>query len=66
MIDDDENPLNAHKCALNESVLINKSFDNEFVSIAVAEDSVLITFSHDFLYEELSHPLIFPYEKFGF
>ena len=65
-VDDDENPLDVYKCASNETVLINRSHENEFISIAPGEDSGPLPFSHDLFCEELSHPHLFPLEKFGF
>ena len=64
--DADENPLDLYKCASNETVLINTSHENEFISIAPDEGSVPVPFSHDLFCEELSHPHLFPYEKFTF
>ena len=63
--DADENPLDLYKCASNETVLINTSHENEFISIAPDESSVPVTFSHDLFCEELGHPHLFPYGKFG-
>ena len=56
MDDDDENPLDIHKCTSNETVLINRSYDNEFISIVPGEDSPSVPFSHDLFCEELNHP----------
>lgn len=40
MIDnDDKNPLDAHKCVSIETVLTNKLYDDEYISIAPGEDS---------------------------
>ena len=65
-VDDDENPLDVYKCASNETVLITRSHENEFISIALGEDSGPLPFSHDLFCEELSHPHLFPLGKFGF
>ena len=64
--DADKNPLDLYKCASNETVLINTSHENEFISIAPGEGSIPVPFSHDLFCEELSHPRLFPYGKFGF
>ena len=64
--DADENPLDHYKRASNETVLINTSHENEFQSIAPGEDSLPLPFSHDLFCEELRHPHLFPYWKFGF
>ena len=61
--DDDENSLNVHKCASSETVLINRCYDNEFISVPPGEDSAPVSFSHDLFCEELSHPQLFPYGK---
>ena len=63
--DADKNPLDLYKCASNETVLLNTSHENEFISIAPGEASVPVPFSHDLFCEELSHHHLFPYGKFG-
>ena len=40
-----------HKCASNETVLINTSHEIEFISIVPGEGSVPVPFSHDFFCE---------------
>ena len=47
--------LDVHKCASNEIVLINRSYDNEFISIVTGEDSTSVPFSHDLFCEGVSH-----------
>ena len=63
--DADKNPLDLYKCASNETVLLNTSHENEFISIAPGEASVPVPFSHDLFCEELSRHHLFPYGKFG-
>ena len=65
-IDGDENPLDLYKCASNETILINTSHENEFISIAPGEGSVPVPLSHDLFCEELSHSHLFSYGKFRF
>ena len=62
----DENTLDLYKCASNETVLINKSHENEFMFIAPSEGFIPVPFSHDLFCEELSHPHLVSYGKFGF
>ena len=62
--DSDENPLDLYKCASNETVSINTSHENGFISIAPGENSVPVTFSHDLFCGELRHPHL--YRKLGF
>ena len=65
-IDADENPLDLYKCASNETVLINKSHENEFISITPGECLVPVPFSDDLFREELSHPHLLPYKNLDF
>ena len=62
-IDGDENPLDLYKCASNETVLINKSHENEFISINPGECLVPVPFSDGLFREELSHPHLLPYKN---
>ena len=45
--DDDENSLDVHKCPSNQTVLINRYYDNEFISVAPGKDPTPVTLSHD-------------------
>ena len=51
--DDDENPLDVHKFASNEIILVNRSYDNEFISIVPGECATPVPFSHKLFCEIL-------------
>ena len=61
-----ENPLDTYKCSASETVLVNTSCENEFISIAPVENVRPESLTNDILCEELSHPYLFPTGKFGF
>ena len=61
--DDNENLLDVHNCASSETV---NSYDKELISFAPGVDSAPALFSQDLFCEELSHPHLFSFEKFGF
>ena len=61
-----ENHLDTYRCSANETVLVNTSCKNEFISIAPGENIMPKSLTKDKFYEELSHPHLFPLGKFGF
>ena len=65
-IESNENSLNAYRCSANETVLLNTSSENEFISIAPGENVIPESLLDDKFCEELSHPLLFPTGKFWF
>ena len=65
-IESNENPLNAYRCSANETVLLNTSSENEFISIAPGENVIPESLLDDKFCEELSHPLLFPTGKTAF
>ena len=65
-IESNENSLNAYRCSANETVLLNTSSENEFISIAPGENVIAESLLDDKFCEELSHPLLFSTGKFGF
>ena len=61
-----ENPLDTYRCSANETILVNTSCENEFISIAPGENVMPESLTNDKFCEELSHPHLFPTGKFGF
>ena len=55
-----------HRCSANETILVNTSCENEFISIAPGENVMPESLTNDKFYEELSHPHLFPTGKFEF
>ena len=61
-----ENHLGAYRCSVNETVLVNTSSENEFLSIAPGENVTSESLLNDKFCEKLSHPILFQTGKFGF
>ena len=61
-----ENPLDTYRCSASETVLVNASCENEFISIAPGKNVRPESLTNDIFCEEVSHPHLFPTEKFGF
>ena len=51
-----ENPLDTYRCSASETVLVNTSCENEFISIAPIENVRPESLTNDIFFEELSHP----------
>ena len=65
-IEFNENPLDTYRCSASETVLVNTSRENEFISIAPGENVRPESLTNDMFCEKLSHPHLFPAGKFGF
>ena len=65
-IEFNENPLDTYRCSASKTVLVNTTCENEFISIAPGENVRSESLTNDIFCEELSHPHLFPTEKFGF
>ena len=65
-IEFNENPLDTYRCSASETVLVNTSRDNAFISIAPGENVKPESLTNDIFCEKLSHPHLFPTGKFGF
>ena len=65
-IEFNENPLDTYRCSASETVLVNTSCENEFISIAPGENVRPESLTNDIFCEELSHPHLFHTGKFGF
>ena len=65
-IEFNENPLDTYRCSANETVLVNTSCENEFISIAPGENVRPESLTNYIFCEELSHPHLCPTGKFGF
>ena len=61
-----ENPLDTGRCSGNETILVNTSCGNEFISIAPGENVIPESLTNDIYCGELSNPHLFPTGKFGF
>ena len=61
-----ENPVDAYRYSANETVLVDTSSVNQFISIAPGKNVIPKSLLDDKFCEELSHPLFFPTGKFGF
>ena len=51
-----ENPLDTYRCSASETILVNTSCENEFISIAPVENVRPESLTNDIFCEELSHP----------
>ena len=56
-IESNENHLDAYRCSASETVLVNTSNENEFISIAPGENVTPESLLNDKFCEELSHPI---------
>ena len=61
-----EKPLDTYRCSASETVLVNTSCENEFISIASGENVKSESLTNDIFCEELSHSHLFPTGKFRF
>ena len=61
-----ENPLDTYRCSANETILVNTSCENEFISIAPGENVMPESLTNDKFCEELSHHTYFLLENLGF
>ena len=55
-----------HRCSANETILVNTSCENEFISIAPGENVMPESLTNDKFCEELSHHTYFLLENLGF
>ena len=65
-IEFNENPLDTYRCSASETVLVNTSSENEFISIASGENVRPESLTNDIFCEVLNHPHLVPTGKFGF
>ena len=61
-----ENPLDAYRCSASETVLVNTSCENKFISIAPGENVIPESLTNYIFCEELRHPHFFLLENLGF
>ena len=66
-IENNENPLDQHRSAASETVLIaNSQTEDEFVTMAPGEEMIPLSILNDSNCEELAHPHLFPTGKFSY
>ena len=65
-IEHNENPLDTYRCSASETVLVNTSSANKFISIAPGENVMPESLTNYIFCEELRHPHFFPNGKLGF
>ena len=61
-----DSPLDTCRCSASETVLVNTSCENKFISIAPGENVRSESLNNYIFCEELNHPHLFPTGKFGF
>ena len=69
IIEEDENPLDGHRTASNETIMTSKiplQFDDDTVTIAPGDGQKPISIFEDEYCEEMSFPHLFPTGKFGY
>ena len=65
-IEFNDNPLDTYRCSASETVIVNTSCANEFISNAPGENIRPESFTNDIFCEEISHQYLFPTGKLGF
>ena len=65
-IEFNDNPLDTYRCIASETVIVNTSCANEFISNAPGENIRPESFTNDIFCEEISHQYLFPTGKLGF
>ena len=65
-IEENENPLDAHRLGAYETTLISNMPQSEELTIAPGEGKQLMSILNDQYCEELAHPHLFPTGNFGY